>query len=316
VVKLKPLDEEVLLMMASLAAMCGPTLEDAFRKHQRTLEYAGTHRRELGVYRQADPRFLRHVPKVYQVLEDDAREAHVLVLEKLNRLFPMNDVDEVSGWTPPRIRAALEGAAALHAVWWGRDAELLAQPWLGPVPRAAQMEEMADLWRAMASFAEVEHAELVEPGVAKRLTRMIDTVRSWWTELERGPRTLIHNDFNPRNLALRPEGAGLSLVAFDWELATLGVPQRDLAEFLTFVLPPTAPLEDVTAWVEHHRRALERETGATLDPKAWRRGYALSLQALAVQRFSFYVMAHGFRQTPFLDRVYKTLWHLLSLEGL
>ena len=68
----------------------------------------------------------------------------------------------------------------------------------------------------------------------------IDEVMSW---LERnkpkaGGSALIHNDFNPRNLALRREVGGWRLCAYDWELATIGVPQHDCAEFLCFVLPP------------------------------------------------------------------------------
>ena len=52
------------------------------------------------------------------------------------------------------------------------------------------------------------------------------------------PATLIHNDFNPRNIALRPAKEGCRLCAYDWEMARIGLPQHDLAEMLCFVLSP------------------------------------------------------------------------------
>src|SRR5207248_4476390 len=90
--------------------------------------------------------------------------------------------------------------------------------------------------------------------------RLVADVASWAHALDTAPRTLIHNDFNPRNIALRraPESGGLRLCAFDWELATLGVAQRDLAEFLCFVLPPDASLATIARWVERHRVLLAR----------------------------------------------------------
>jgi Ser/Thr protein kinase RdoA (MazF antagonist) len=54
-----------------------------------------------------------------------------------------------------------------------------------------------------------------------------------WDELEAGcekqPRTLVHGDFQPRNLRLRSGPGGPQLMAFDWEEAGWGFPAIDLA---------------------------------------------------------------------------------------
>ena len=60
------------------------------------------------------------------------------------------------------------------------------------------------------------------------------SVGEWWKEIEKMPRTLVHNDFNPRNIAFRRTAEGPVLCAYDWELATLHLPQHDLAELLGF----------------------------------------------------------------------------------
>ena len=81
--------------------------------------------------------------------------------------------------------------------------------------------------------------------------------------LSTGPLTLIHNDCNPRNVCLHKSLGGLDkhMCLYDWELATLDVPQRDLAEFLVFTLRPTTPLETWMELIEFYRSNLEKYSG-------------------------------------------------------
>jgi len=55
-----------------------------------------------------------------------------------------------------------------------------------------------------------------------------------WNRLEEicdgVPPTLVHGDFNGKNLRLRPSGDGSAVVVFDWEDAGWGVPAVDLAQ--------------------------------------------------------------------------------------
>lgn len=44
------------------------------------------------------------------------------------------------------------------------------------------------------------------------------------------PRTLVHGDFVPKNLRIRPGPAGPLLLVFDWEVAGWGLPAADVAE--------------------------------------------------------------------------------------
>ena len=81
------------------------------------------------------------------------------------------------------------------------------------------------------------------------------------------PRTLIHNDCNPRNICLRKlsteqlDGESARMCLYDWELATLDVPQRDLAEFLTFTLLPTSTTATRMELMNYYRYHLEQSSG-------------------------------------------------------
>ena len=101
------------------------------------------------------------------------------------------------------------------------------------------------------------------------MDKAISDIQHVMMAVNSAPQTMIHNDCNPRNICLRlPLANSLSkdrdlkgldfssvpypdlrtLCIYDWELATIDVPQRDVAEFLSFVLMPSTPL---SVWIEH-----------------------------------------------------------------
>ena len=312
--KLKPLGEESLLVMDGMALMSGGRVSAAWRRFRTRTEFADTHTRELGACRQEDPRFRRHVPGIVALVEDPRREAYVVIMERLSDVELLDTANDPSGWKTYHVAAALTGLAALHSIWLGREQELLTAPWLGPVRSTPDTKEMAELWDALAVHAGAELPDLVGPEQLELHRAVVRSVGEWWPRLELLPRTLIHNDFNPRNVALRNTAEGPRLVAYDWELCTLHVPQRDLAEFLAFVLSESATEADVAHLIELHRSALEQASGVHLDPEAWREGYALSLLDFLITRMGFYLMGHTFGEYRFVERVYRTLLHLIAIE--
>ena len=313
-VRVKPLDQEVLLMTQLVAAMCSSRLGELQRRFASQLGITGCHLRELGVYQQTDPRFVRNAPAVYQVVRDDSRELFVLVLELLRDVELKDSADDLRGWTLGHVEAAVRGIAEVHSIWYGREEALRKEPWLGGVTDAGARVSMGELWSEALDHAAGEFPEWYPLPERRLHQRMLRSLPDWTRELERMPRTLIHGDFNPRNLAFRREPAGLRLCAWDWELAELQVPQRDLAELLAFVLSPDVAPSTVYALVELHRCELSRFAGTDVDPIAWRRGYQLALYDFLTSRLALYQLVHGFRPCAFLQRVLSTARSLIHLE--
>jgi thioester reductase-like protein len=311
VVKVKPRDDVVIGVGERLAQLVDARLGREYARFRRWLGLTGSHLRELAVYAETDPRFRRHAPALLGSLRDDARETWVLVLEDLSGARLLDSVDDAGAWRPPDVEAAVRGIAEVHAIWYGRERELLLRPWLGPVLSARTMTEMRPLWAALADHAAPFFAEWGGPDLPRRHRALVDRVETWWSPLESLPRTLIHNDFNPRNLALRGTEDAPTLCAYDWELATLGAPQRDLAELCCFVLGSAPSRADVARLLEIHRRTLEVSAGRAIDPSSWRLGFRLSLRDLLVTRLPMYALAHRVRPQRFLPRVLRT-WRALD----
>ncbi|MFZ3184178.1 MAG: phosphotransferase [Pseudomonas sp.] len=313
--KVKPLDGEVILMLNSMASMCDARLAQSFNQYREQLGFKGCHVRELAVMSQQDPRFTRHAPQVYGVVEDPQREAYVIIEELLEDLELMDSADDTQAWTQPHLEAAIRGIAQVHSIWYGREEELKQQPWLVDYPTAAGMLEKRRLWELLGAHAREEFPEWFSEEDLEVFRRIVSGIGDWWADIERMPRTLIHNDFNPRNIALRNTEEGLRLCAYDWELATLQLPQHDLAELLGFTLVAPVDPAMVEHYLELHRLELEQHSGQAIDPEQWRYGYKLALRDLLVNRLPMYMMAHTFRHYPFMERVYRTFRHLLEIEG-
>ncbi|WP_231335472.1 phosphotransferase [Actinomadura graeca] len=313
VAKVKPLDDEVIIEAAKLAALSGGTLADLYATWRDWTGFKDVHTREAALYRSGDPALTGVQPAVYGVHVDPAREAYVILMERLGPdVILMDAADRPGLWRGEHVRAAVRGIARVHAAWLGREDELTGLGWLGRVQSARRMAAMGPLWTALAEHNAAEHPHWITPGVLRRLLRIIGSAGDWWARLERLPRTLVHNDFNPRNIALR--AADLDLVAYDWELATLHVPQRDLVELLAYVLPADAGEDDVADLLDLHREAV-RDAGAAVPGRAaWREGYRLALWDFSITRLQMYLMAHTHRELPFLGHLVPAALRLLELE--
>jgi thioester reductase-like protein len=305
-VKAKAADTDVVAVGEALAGLLDPTIGEAYARWSDRMGFTASHVREIEIYRQVDPRFVRHAPALLGSNIDEASSTWFLALEELSGTALMNSGDTPGAWGRGDIEAALAGLASLHAIWHGREAELRRMPWIGYVQSASGMAEMSDLWTALAAQAAPAFSSWAHPGIASVQRRVIAGIPSWWPALEAVRRTLIHHDFNPRNICLR-NGA---LCAYDWELATVGAPQRDLAEFLCFVLEPDCSGGDVEGWIEHYRLALEKAAGRCINARTWQLGFRGALYDLLINRLATYALVHRIRRQSFLPRVVRTWWRL------
>jgi thioester reductase-like protein len=304
--KVKASDADVIAVGEALAALIDPRIGDAYARWSGRIGFSESHRREIEIYRQGDSRFTRHAPALLGSLMDEAAGCWAMALEEVEDATLMDTADDPSGWSPAHINRAISGLAALHSIWYSREAELQAKPWIGYVQSTRGMTGMRDLWSALAHHAAPSFSSWAHPDIGAIHRRLIDTIPHWWSWMEHGPLTLIHHDFNPRNVFLRVG----ELNALDWELATIGAPQRDLAEFLCFVLPADVDAASVHRWIERHRASLERESSTPIDSAAWEKGFRAGLYDCLVNRLSIYMVVHRVRHQAFLPRVVRT-WHRL-----
>jgi len=309
VVKVKARDSVLQALVAELAALCAPELGRSLRAFPQALGLVRSHLREPALYRDAPAAIARHMPRCYGVSADVAGGHWSVAMEHL-----AGDVFlDGASWSSADVDAAVDAAASIHSVWYGRDRQLQAQPWAAPEVAPSEIARMTRLWRQLCRFAAPRFSTWAGPGLRAWQRDLVANAPRWWRELQALPRTLIHNDFNPRNLALGRRAGRSTVCAVDWELARVGVPQHDLAELLCFVFPSGAGLEQLERWLELHRATLARHAAVEIARDGWRRGFVLALQHLLVERLPLYTLVHRFKAQSFLPGVVRNWARLYEL---
>jgi hydroxymethylglutaryl-CoA reductase (NADPH) len=277
----------------------------------------------VALYRDADPVTRAHTPLVVATHADAGARAWAVLIEDLSGARLLDSVDRPAAWMPDDICTAVDGIGAVHRAWHGRVAELRANAWMAPARTTESMVAMTPLWRALADHAAPLFASWTRGSAAERQHTLIDRMAEWRPVLDAAPQTLIHNDFNPRNICLKPaengpvppkrltdprEG-GWRLCAYDWELAAIGTPVRDLAELLCFLAPEGITRASAEALIDRHAGRF----GATTDRAEWHAAFGSALAEFLVDRLSVYAMVHRVKPQRFLPRVLRTWSHLHSL---
>ncbi|WP_447885610.1 phosphotransferase [Serratia fonticola] len=311
--KLKPLDQDIFTMMKFFAGKCSPALLQALSDATHLIEFVNTHSREVAVMNQHDPRLTRYMPKVYGVIRDDKTRTYALIEEHLHDLVLMDSTNGIGLWQPRHIEVAIAGIAEIHAVWLGQEGALLQQfPEICLQGKESTLAQRP-LLQAFAGFMAQNVAHYFTPSEHDYFLSWIASIEIWCSEIEQMPRTLVHNDFNPRNIAFRQCDERLELCCWDWELATLHLPQRDLVELLVFTQQADISAETVAHYLEFHRQQLEHHSQSAVDAIQWQRGYVLALHDFWLRRIPFYLMAHHVSPYPFIDRAMQTLRKLIEL---
>lgn len=300
VLKAKVSDRVLIDQTVRLADACSTELGTMFARFPDALGLVNSHERELALYELDEPLLRRNMPICYGTQRNLDGGRWAVIQEYL----PEAD----TGWPDLRlqglgIKVVLDGLAEIHAVGYLRHDMLIRQSWWAPVPDAERMTEMLPLWRKLAEFAAPWFCSWCGSGIRHLQTEYLASLSDWWKRMQEFPATLIHNDFNPRNIVLRHINGQLRLCAFDWELASMGQPQHDLAELLCFIWNEESTAEDLGNIVDDYRLQLSRVSLRQFDPDEWRGGFAIALRYLLLNRLAMYTLMHRFRPLNFLPRI-------------
>ena len=201
VLKVKPHGHAICQMITGLAQACGGAVAEVYPAFERRTGFADTHRRELAVYAPAPagaaPTPL--LPRVWATHADAATDTYLVVLEDLSERELLNSALTPERWTDAHLRAALGQLAGWHA-------RHLTGPAGAPAPEAgpASWPQLAPLWEALLDHAGRQFPGLYPAARRQFLRRAIQEIPGNWATLSELPKTLIHNDLNPRNICFRP----------------------------------------------------------------------------------------------------------------
>jgi hypothetical protein len=226
----------------------------------------GLDRAEIGFYRDASAETPLRVPAVRYATRDAT--SFVLVLEDLvadgARFGSLGDALSVND-----AQAVLTGLARLHGAFWG-DPRLTsgAWPWCRRLVDGFEATVGPLLAPALVTLGASKARTAVAPEIRSRLRHYAWHRSRLLGALDTGPRTLVHHDCHPGNLAWRPDG---TFMLCDWQLVRAGPWAGDVAYFLATALDVATRRTNERSLLEHYRAELRR-VGVEPPPmdRSWR----------------------------------------------
>lgn len=308
VMKIKPHGDTITGMLAMLAQACGGELASVYEKYKAETGFQYTHLREQEIYSKLNPDF---TPEIFGLYTNNETRVYIILMEYLDEVELLNSVMQPHLWEDVHIKSALTQMAKWHSKMLDTKANLDDSIW-DDVPSLNYMTSLSPLWNALLTNAAIKCPELYSPARVQLMQAAINAIPSNWQRLQTLPKTLVHNDLNPRNSCFK-NSEGLSFCLYDWELATFHIPQYDVAEFLCFILDKDR-YELRNYYIEFYRQALSEITGCYQDKQAFIEEFYLAALDFGIHRLGMYLMAHAVSPYPFIPRVVESFFDTIKLR--
>jgi len=307
VMKVKPHGGEIVEMLNNLASACGGNLATQYNEYKELTGFKYTHARELEIYQKLPSAF---TPEIFGLYSDSSTDTYVILMEYLQDVSLLNSVMQPELWTNSHIERVLKAIAQWHALFLDKQPPVNQQLWSDSASKT-YMLDLKPLWQELLNNAATSFPDLYTAERTSLLQQAINKIDAYQNELKSHPKTLVHNDFNPRNTCFKTIDGKDELCVYDWELATFHLPQYDVVEFLCFVLDEDRHhLRD--HFVELYRLQLHQLTGKFNDKAKFERGFHLSAFDFGLHRLGMYMMAHAVSPYPFLPRIAQSYFDLLG----
>ena len=299
--KSKPMDIEVIKGLHMMAASIDPKLSDLIYEYRENLEYWDTHKKELRINHFLSGSGIRDIPEYFGSYLNEEREIYLLFQEFFDKdqMLLLDSENSPDSWTVDRTRSVIERISEIH---WKLGQEKVIREFPEIVPFTPWRSKA--LYKKMLDIIQADN----DGEMFSNLSGYLDELESEHHQLQI-PQTIIHNDFNPRNVALRKDGR---VCIYDWELAMRNIPHRDVAEFLCFSLPNDFNEDTFLDHLKFHFE-LSRKNFSDLTWEQWTKGYSYSIKEFLVTRAAFYKVSEILMKLKFGDRIIANGERMLNM---
>jgi hydroxymethylglutaryl-CoA reductase (NADPH) len=296
-IKSKPLDDEVMEGLHFMASNISSGLADNLILHKEHLEYKNSHIKEIEVYKFLKSIQYPFMPDYFGDVRNSEREIFLFILEYLddNTMDIFNSENEAFKWTDGKIADAISSIHLVHKAYLnGCDR--------GQLSSVQHFDANLSLsfYRQSNQINQKDYQEWELDHLFQDTANVID---GW----EKNPpikiskETLLHNDFNPRNVGVRKDG---KICIYDWELAVLNIPQRDIFEFLAFSLDADFEPERLLKHLRQHFELIREINGNSYTWQSYLDDFIVSGYEFLITRVTFYLAGNTLLNYAFIKRVF------------
>lgn len=298
-IKSKPADLDVIKGLHLMAASIDPRLSDLIYEYRDALEYKDCHRKEIRAYELLHEAGFDTIPAFYGAYVDEQREAFLVLQEWLEKselkLFNTENAPEL--WSEEQVKRTILAIAEVHSYFAKPEVQAKF-----PEARVFDADAARPLYEKLAAIMYSDAENESDKQRYRAIMEFPDELKKLHSRI---PLTIVHNDFNPRNIAIRENG---KVCIYDWELAVKNIPHRDIVELLSFVLPAEFSKEQLEKYLRYHYSV----SGTTLPETEWRSGYLRATMEYILTRVMFYKVAGLLMKLKFPSRVLDNALRMLE----
>ncbi len=296
-IKSKPLDDEVMEGLHFMASNISSGLADNLILHKEHLEYKNSHIKEIEVYKFLKSIQYPFMPGFFGDIMNSEREIFLFMLEYLDEetMDIFNSENEVYKWTDEKIADAISSIHLVHKAYLnGCDRNQLSS--------VLHFDANLSLpfYRQSNQINQKDYQEW-------ELDHLFQDTASVIERWEKNPpikiskKTLLHNDFNPRNVGVRKDGR---VCIYDWELAVINIPQRDIFEFLAFSLEEDFEPERLLKLLRQHFELIREINENPYNWKSYLDDFIVAGYEFLITRVTFYLAGNTLLNYAFIKRVF------------
>ena len=302
--KSKATDEEVIKGLHLLAASIDPELSNLINKNKENLEYKNCHLKELEIYEFLQKNSFAETPYFWGKHINSEREIYLLLIDFIDssKMLLMNSENNPEQWNSSLIKKCIQTAINFHQLF---ESTKENESILNNCKREFKPWKSNKLYNKIIELLIREETDLEKLEDLKSLIDSSLLLEKLSQEIN-VPKTIIHNDFNSRNVVI---DLSEKIMVYDWELALLNYPHRDIVELLTFTLNEDFTENELNNYLEYHYSC----TNTHHDKTDWYKAYYYSTLELIITRLIFYEVAGIVVKYDFSDRVLKTALRMLKI---
>jgi hydroxymethylglutaryl-CoA reductase (NADPH) len=313
IIKSKALDIEVIKGLHALAANIDTELSDLLSENKENLEYWNSHIKELNLLEVLHYSGYNYFPAFKGKYINASREIYLLFMERLmpDDIVHINTQKHPELWAKGQILSVIKAITNIHLYFLKTNST-------AKLPEIVEFKpwEAEKLYKKFISLMIKDSENKEDQLRAAKLYNYLSDLKIERDKLNL-PKTIIHNDLNSRNIAIRrikaPNNSTTEAVPciYDWELAVIDFPHRDIIEFLSFVLVENFKKEVFLEYLLFHYNQFDNEQKYTFEE--WKQGYVYGLKEFLVTRVSYYEVAGILAKYAFSQRVMNNCFRMLEI---
>ncbi len=307
VMKVKPHGSAISDMLNGLSAMCSNDVHEQYKHIKEETGFYNTHDKEIKVFLHAQSDMF---PEVYGYYINKDENVYALLMEYFEDCILLNSVMETEAWDLDKIKIGINAMLDWHIQYTNNTS------WYAELYNDSRNEEqirrLENTWVVLLNNATEKFPELYDVVLTEKLNQGITNFHSLWLKLNDAPKSVAHNDFNPRNSFFKKDSKGqLNICVYDWELAQIHLPMYDLVEFLSFTAS-TLNETELKNCIENYQLELSKVHEIYSNKELFQEALLCCAYDFGLHRLGMYMMAHSVSPYPFIPHVVKNYKRILN----